>query len=71
LWRDAVISFAGDAGEREGAEDWSAAMLERRTALDSLSPDYRAKEHLSLHADAAIVSANELVKVDAEQIHLG
>jgi hypothetical protein len=33
--------------------------------------DYRAKEHLSLHADAAIVSANELVKVDAEQIHLG
>lgn len=33
--------------------------------------DYRAKEHLSLHADAALVSANELVKVDAEQIHLG
>ncbi len=36
-WRDAGISFAGDAGEREGAEDGSAAMLERRTALEFLS----------------------------------
>mgnify|MGYP000853326555 CR=1 FL=1 len=33
--------------------------------------DYRAKEHMTLHAEAALVSAQELVKVDADQIHLG
>ena len=36
-WQDAGISPAGDAGEREGAEDLSSEMLERRTALEFFS----------------------------------
>jgi hypothetical protein len=33
--------------------------------------DYTADKVMSLHAEHALVSADELVKVDAEQIHLG
>jgi Protein of unknown function (DUF3540) len=33
--------------------------------------DYTAEKTLSLHGEHALVSADELVKVDAEQIHLG
>jgi hypothetical protein len=33
--------------------------------------DYTAEKVMSLHAEHALVSADELVKVDAEQIHLG
>ena len=33
--------------------------------------DYAAKKTMSLHGDNAIVTANELVKVDGEQIHVG
>lgn len=33
--------------------------------------DYRADKVMSLHAEHALVSADELVKIDAEQIHLG
>ncbi|HEY4116937.1 MAG TPA: DUF3540 domain-containing protein [Byssovorax sp.] len=33
--------------------------------------DYRAEKTMSLHAEHALVTADELVKMDAEQIHLG
>lgn len=33
--------------------------------------DYKADKVMSLHAEHALISADELVKVDAEQIHLG
>ena len=35
------------------------------------SIDYTAKSVMSLHAENALVTAEELVKVDGEQIHLG
>jgi hypothetical protein len=55
-WRDAVISSAGDAGEREGVSD-------RRTALDCSSsegvfPDDRAS--IDMH-EAALEVTNESV----------
>ena len=33
--------------------------------------DYQADTSLQLHAKYALVTADDLVKVDAEQIHLG
>lgn len=33
--------------------------------------DYRARQAMSLHAENALVTAEQLVKVDGEQIHLG
>lgn len=64
----AVDQVIGRLSQRLGR---SYRTVEGEEHLRAKHIDYRAKEHLSLHADAAIVSANELVKVDAEQIHLG
>jgi hypothetical protein len=33
--------------------------------------DYAAKKNLSLHAENALVTAEQLVKIDGSQIHLG
>lgn len=44
------------------------------TGYDSLRAeqvDYRAKRTMSLHAENAVVTAEELIKMDGEQIHIG
>ncbi len=64
----AIDTAVGRLTERIGR---SFRTVEESDHLRANHIDYRAKEHLSLHADAALVSANELVKVDAEQIHIG
>ena len=64
----AVDQVIGRLSQRLGR---SYRTVEGEEHLRAQHIDYRAKEHLSLHADVAVVSAHELVKVDAEQIHLG
>lgn len=58
------------------ARIWQRAKRVYRSVeeLDSLKAekaDWSVKSTLSVHADNAVVTANELVKVDGEQIHIG
>jgi hypothetical protein len=39
--------------------------------LDAEQLDWEARKNLSLHCDNALVTANKLVKIDGDQIHLG
>ena len=45
--------------------------VEQIDQLRAQSIDYTAEKTMSLHAGNAIVTAEELVKIDGEQIHLG
>jgi hypothetical protein len=45
--------------------------VEQLDQLRAQSIDYRADKTMSLHAGNALVTAEELVKIDGEQIHLG
>jgi hypothetical protein len=49
----------------------SYRVVEERDQVQAETIDYTAKKTMSLHAENALVTAEELVKVDGEQIHVG
>jgi hypothetical protein len=49
----------------------SYRVVEESDHLRAAQIDYAAKKSMSLHAENALLTAEELVKIDGDQIHLG